>query len=396
MNPDVESQELLLSPHSRGSATEVSRDEAPATMHSQLPDEPTEVRFLKWILFGENGIRVGWSVALFLVLTFLLTLILGVAGTLVAQKAFHAKVGEFTPATAILQQSAEFLGVFGAAAVCSLIERRRILDYNLRGTNRIRHFFIGLAGGFIFLSALVGALFAGGWVHIGAVSLSGSAIFGFGALWGVAFLLTGLCEEGMTRCYMLFTLSRGINYWWALGAVSCISLFAYLNTQGNGPEGVYLMALLGVAPCLWLHLKNSASAGFWEAAWLTSTFFCYIHTFNSGETWIGIFSTAAIGFAFCVSVRLTGSAWWAIGFHASWDWAQTYLYGTADSGIQPVGHYFTFKPAGSTLWSGGSDGPEGSLLIVPTVLLLIFALIIHYRGNTGGRTSSRSDQPQLS
>jgi uncharacterized protein len=341
--------------------------------------EPTETRFLKWLLFGRLGVRVGWSVTLFLLLAFLFTAILAVSATLLQPRLLDAKSTELSPATAIVQESLQFLGLFAAGLICSLIERRRILDYNLTGSHRLRHFLIGLVAGFLALSALAGALYAGGWLHIGPASLSGVTILEYGGFWGFAFLLTGLSEEGMVRCYMLFTLTRGINYWWALGSVASFSLFAFLNSHGSGAGGVYLMALLGVAPCLLLHLRKSPSSGFWQAAWLTSAFFGYIHTFNQGETWIGIFSAAAIGFVFCASVWLTGSAWWAIGFHASWDWAQTFFYGTPDSGFLPRGHYLTTSPAGAALWSGGSAGPEGSLLILPTVLVVLVALVVFYR-----------------
>jgi hypothetical protein len=358
--------------------------------------EPAETRFLKWTIFGSSGVRAGWSVALFLSLAILCMGILAAAAALILRDFMQIKPGEFTSSSAIFQESLQFLGLLAAAAICARIERRRILDYNLIGPNRLRHFFVGLFGGFAALSALVGALYAGGWLKTGPISLSGMAIFQFGILWGVAFLLTGLSEEGMTRCYMLFTLTRGINYWWALGTVSTFSLFAFWNTHGSGAGGVYVMALLGVAPCLVLHLKNSPSSGFWQASWLTSTFFGYIHTFNKGETWIGIFSAAAIGLVFCVSVRLTGSAWWAIGFHAAWDWAQTFFYGTADSGIQPRGHFLTTSPAGAVLWSGGSDGPEGSLLVIPTVLLVLVALIFVYGHKRRAESPSPAAQPQIS
>jgi membrane protease YdiL (CAAX protease family) len=355
----------------------------------QPSPEPAETRFLKSILFGPNGLRVGWSVVLFLVLAFVCMAILGIAARLLLHNLLHVKTGEMTPLTAVIQESIQFLGLLGAAAVSALIEKRRIVDYNLAGANRLRHFAVGLVGGFLAISALVGVLHAGGWLQFGAVSLSGVAILQFGAVWGVAFLLTGFGEEGMVRCYMLFTLTRGINYWWALGTVSAFSLFAFLNTHGSGGGGVYLMAALGVGPCLLLHRWRAESAGFWEAAWLTSTFFGYIHTFNKGETWIGIFSAAAIGFVFCVSVRLTGSVWWAIGFHAAWDWGQTFFYGTADSGMQAKGHYLTTLPVGSEFWSGGSDGPEGSVLILPTVLLVLILLVLAY-GLLG-----RTKQPTL-
>ena len=96
-----------------------------------------------------------------------------------------------------------------------------------------------------------------------------------------------------------------------------------------------------------------------------------IHTYNYGENWMGILAAAAIGFVFCVSVRLTGSAWWAIGCHASWDWAESYFYGTADSGFYARGHLLTSIPAGPALWSGGSAGPEGSVLVFLVILLLL-------------------------
>ena len=124
---------------------------------------------------------------------------------------------------------------------------------------------------------------------------------------------------------------------------------------------------------------GTASMARWRAcAWVTSTLFGFIHTGNNGENWIGIFAAAAIGFVFCVSVRLTGSAWWAIGCHASWDWAETYFYGTADSGLVAQGHYMTTSPTGSALWSGGTNGPEGSLLVLPVILLLLLAVLALY------------------
>ncbi len=70
--------------------------------------------------------------------------------------------------------------------------------------------------------------------------------------------------------------------------------------------------------------------------------------------------------------------WWAIGCHAGWDWGETYFYGTADSGMIAKGHYLTASPAGQALWSGGTDGPEGSLLVLAVILLLLLALLAIY------------------
>jgi membrane protease YdiL (CAAX protease family) len=357
---------------------------------SPYPDEP---RDMHWVFVGRHGLRAGWSVLIAVILyrlfsTFLGTIAVGLFPSL-------ARFG-FSPTMAIIEESVPLLAMLAAGVLLARIEHRKILDYNLTGPRRPVCFVSGLAAGFAALSALVGALAWGGWLHFGPIALSGVAIFNFGALWAFAFLLVGCVEEGMFRCYLQFTLTRGINFWWALGitGVICIDLFLrsrgnpgiiafiWMDTprmlKGNEAWGVYATALLGLVPCLLLHLKKVEGSGFWQAAWVTSTLFGFVHTSNGGENWIGIFAAAAIGFVFCVSVRVTGSAWWAIGCHAAWDWAETYFYGAADSGLPAQGHYLTTSPAGSALWSGGTDGPEGSVLVLGIILLLLVALLVIY------------------
>ena len=43
-----------------------------------------------------------------------------------------------------------------------------------------------------------------------------------------------------------------------------------------------------------------------------------------------------------------------------------------------TGHYLTTTPAGNAFWSGGTDGPEGSVLVLGIILLLLAALIAIY------------------
>jgi membrane protease YdiL (CAAX protease family) len=278
-----------------------------------------------------------------------------------------------------------FLAVLGAGALVALMERRRIMDYNMRGPRPLLHLFSGIVAGFAALSALVGALVWGGWLHFGPPALSGAQIYGYAAIWGVVFLLTGIVEEGSFRGFLQFTFTRGINFWWALGTVAAVCLLLLFTATGNGVWGVYLAALLGLVPCLILHIRKTPRSGFWQAAWAASTLFGFIHTGNGGENWIGIFAAALIGFVFCVSVRLTGSLWWAIGCHAAWDWSETFFYGTPDSGMVASGHYLTTSVTGNPLWSGGADGPEGSLLVLAVALLLLLALLVIY-----GRKKSAS------
>jgi len=49
-----------------------------------------------------------------------------------------------------------------------------------------------------------------------------------------------------------------------------------------------------------------------------------------------------------------------IGFHAAWNWGETFFYGVPESGFPPKGHLFNPTFAGPVWLTGGSAGPEGS------------------------------------
>ncbi len=375
-----------MAPALESPAADVPAPPAPPAVLAAA-DAPEDFRGLGWAFIGETGLRAGWSILIFIPLFLILTFALGTAASLIVRNIAHGKLGSGSALAAGVGELVPFLAMLLTATVVALIERRSLLAYNLQGPQRTRNFFAGFVAGFAALSMLVGALAAGGWLHFGPVALTGTSILKFALLWGITFLLVGCVEEGLFRCYLQFTLTRGINFWWALGLVAAICVDLLWRTKGNGVWGVYGIAILGVLPCFALQWLRAESAGFWQAAWVTSTFFGFIHTGNNGENWVGIFAAAAIGFVFCVSVKVTGSAWWAIGCHFSWDWAETYFYGTADSGLPAQGHLLTTNPAGNVLWSGGTDGPEGSLLVLAVILLLLIALLVSYR------RKSASDAP---
>jgi len=61
--------------------------------------------------------------------------------------------------------------------------------------------------------------------------------------------------------------------------------------------------------------------------------------------------------------------------HAAWDWAETYFFGVADSGMPANGHLLNTTLSGSKWMTGGTVGPEGSvieLLVVSAVIALLF------------------------
>src|SRR3974377_2389718 len=72
---------------------------------------------------------------------------------------------------------------------------------------------------------------------------------------------------------------------------------------------------------------------------------------------------AFIGLFFCLTLRRTGTLWFAVGFHAAWDWGETFFYSVPDSGISyPRQQLLASSLHGSPWLTGGSVGPEGSVL----------------------------------
>jgi membrane protease YdiL (CAAX protease family) len=287
-------------------------------MDEFLQTEATKPRRdMHWVFIGENGIRAGWSALLFLLIFITLEFLLGflLGHYLRSHMNPKAPVG---PGVALLQEVAQLILVLLATAVMAGIEKRRIGVYGYAGNAKIARFFWGLLWGFISISALVGALWKSHLLVFDGSPLNGVVAWKYAAAWALVFIGTALFEESLLRGYLQYTVARGIGFWWA--------------------------------------------------ALLLSALFGLIHKGNPGESPVGLFSAGAVGLVFCISLWYTGSLWWAIGFHAAWDWGETYFYGTSDSGMVAKGHLLSEHPTGSLLWTGGATGPEGSLLVVPLLL----------------------------
>ncbi len=222
-------------------------------------------------------------------------------------------------------------------------------------------------------------LVAGGWVHLGPVTIPAAAAAKYAAFWGVGFLLVGFFEEGEFRCYLQFTLTRGINFWWALAALPrCVS--GWRLPCRETATGAFTHGAARLFPLLHPSPEGCSTQGRILAGGLGYQHLFRLYAHRQCRRKLGWhLAAAAIGFVFCVSVRVTGSAWWAIGCHAAWDWAETYFYGAADSG-RSAGTLLSAAPAGNPLLSGGADGPEGSLLGLPLMVLLgVLVLVLYAR-----------------
>lgn len=220
-----------------------------------------------------------------------------------------------------------FAAILGTWVV-SRMEKRPLGDYGIppRQAFGLR-FWEGFIWGFAMLSAILLVLRLTGHFRIDSVALSGAAIFRYALGWGLTFLAVAINEEFVFRGYLLFSVAKRL--------------------------------------------------GFWRAAMFLSLMFGIAHLGNPGENFFGIFQVVVIGMLFCLIIRRTGTLWFAVGFHAAWDWAETFFYGTPDSGLLGDGRLLNTYAPGPHWLTGGSAGPEGSVLAL--LVLFLAALLIHLR-----------------
>lgn len=112
---------------------------------------------------------------------------------------------------------------------------------------------------------------------------------------------------------------------------------------------------------------------------ISSLFFGFAHFGNPGVTLqaqLGI--AAGSGLLFGLAYILTRSLWLPIGMHAGWNFAEGDLLGCLDSGY-PVQGLFETRMHGNALVTGGSFGPEASLISLGLCLLCSLILLSHVR-----------------
>lgn len=281
------------------------------------------------IFLNQDEMRPGWRFLVYVVLSVLMIMVLSFAAM-----ALHLpmpKLHDMRATALLVGELVQAGGVFGAALLMGKFEHRTIGTYGLPGRKAFRgHFWQGIGWGLAMITALMLLIAAFGGFSFEGIDLSGSAVLYYAAIWGVVFLATGFFEEFAFRGYTLFTLTTGV--------------------------------------------------GFWPAAVLMSAAFGAIHLMNPGEGIVGALSVFMIGMFFCLTLRRTGSLWFAVGLHAAWDWGETYFYAVPDSGLVAPGHLLKSSLHGPAWLSGGTVGPEGSVFafVVMTAAFVIFALA--YKG----------------
>jgi membrane protease YdiL (CAAX protease family) len=237
-----------------------------------------------------------------------------------------------SPVAAVLSDGAILVFTGLAALIMSRIEHRSWQQYGLPLRLAFRQdFWIGTLAGFLAISTSLLTIFAFHGFQLGGMAIHGQTILTATAAWTAAFVIVGLGEEFAFRGYLQFTLTTGM--------------------------------------------------GFWPSAIVLSLLFALAHAANPGETKFGPFSVVCFGMLFCLIIRRTGNLWWVVGFHAGWDWGQTFFYGVADSGLPAYHNLFNSTFSGPRWLTGGSVGPEASTFTPLTLLLVAIIFTRFYREN---------------
>jgi CAAX protease family protein len=109
---------------------------------------------------------------------------------------------------------------------------------------------------------------------------------------------------------------------------------------------------------------------------VSSLAFALIHSFQ-GEFWRHPLALPGIflaGVYLASAYLITGNLWLAIFLHAGWNLMEGPIFGLPVSGLEPPASVLRTEPVGPEIWTGGTFGPEASLLLCLVTLIHIAAL----------------------
>jgi membrane protease YdiL (CAAX protease family) len=287
---------------------------------------------LKKALHGPGGLRSGWRLLVFNAI--FLGLSLAVTG--VARLVYGPSEPEWTIQVFLVARTASLLIAFLSVAAMARIERRSFGQYGFSRRGGFgKLFWEGSLWGLLSVGAAVFLISLWGGYSIRGIALQGRELFLFTVLWALAFCIASVFEELVFRGYELFTLATGIRFW---------------------PAAVILSAVFG----FYLH-----------------------YAMKPNETWVDGLSVSLIGLFLCLTVRRTGSLWFAIGWHFAFNFGALFLFGfpnTGNKGLPLSKHLFEAAIKGPQWMTGGPMGAEASLFIFPVILVLFLAFNYRFKG----------------
>ena len=278
------------------------------------------------IFIGPDGLWAGWRFLQFAIGIEVGAFVIQLPLERLLGQLFGVKLGELSAPALAIEELSSCVNVFLVTGIFAIFERRRVDSYGLPINQAFKkYFWQGLLAALVVIVFLAGAMIAAGGMVIHGLALHGIDLIKFSLLWLLANVLIGISEEYTFRGYALQSLWRG--------------------------------------------------AGFWPAALITTAVFAGDHLEKPGENVMDIAMIFLAGLIMAISVLKTGSLWWAVGWHAAFDFGQLFLIGTQNGGITPVRRLFDVTFPGPAWINGGDRGTEASIFMIPAMIgSLIYVL----------------------
>jgi hypothetical protein len=288
---------------------------------------------VKSIFIGTDGFRHGWRFLIFVAAIFLVVQFLEQPAVAFLETKLHVDRSALSGPSIIVGDGFDLIAVLIVTGVFARCERRRIDSYGLPINEAFGGlFWNGVIAGLAAVAFVAAGMLVTGGMRIHGIALGGTDLISSPLLWLVAMLFVGVTEEYFFRGYALQSLWRGI--------------------------------------------------GFWPAALITTALFAGLHLVKPHENAIDIGMIFVLGLIICMSVRITGSLWWAVGWHAAFDFGQLFIIGTRNGGGVPQGRLFDVTFPGPAWITGGELGTEASYFMIPAALGTLIYVIWFLRGRS--------------
>jgi membrane protease YdiL (CAAX protease family) len=211
----------------------------------------------------------------------------------------------------------------------------------------------GAACGALAITLLFGVLWLTGNVRINGPSpeaFESGAVVSAAILcfFGVLFFAVGFMEELCFRGYAMHNLAAWGGLRFAIAVQAVVFAFVHLgNVVAKIPdEGAAMGTGVSTPPSLLDTLM---------------------------DTRVALLNIALIGVFFALSYIKTGSLWFPIGFHAAWNFFLGCVWSMPVSGVGTF-RVLDVSVSSNVLLTGGDFGAEGSILLTPLLLVLLWVV----------------------
>lgn len=204
-----------------------------------------------------------------------------------------------------------------------------------------QEFFVGtlfaaIVMGIIFIVQLVTGdvtIISFGWESVGHSFWLIPVLFYF-----IKMLSVGFYEELITRSYLLINIKEGVTF------------------KNITPARATLIGVL-----------------------ISSSIFGFLHAMNPNATLPALVNIGAAGIMLALPFVLTGRLSYSIGIHFAWNFFQGGVFGFKVSGVPVRNSIINIKQSGNPIWTGGEFGPEGGLMGLLGILLIVVLLLIYIK-----------------